>query len=557
LEKILSPNNATENLPKILEEAKSDKRFAYLSALVVDATDTGHWDVFRFMQKHILHLGAVSVASLLDAAGFGDVKAVYEVLTPKFDYSKLSPDFIGVSAIISNIPFANKKIAYFRTQNPNALIIAGGSGYFFSPEIALNNGADAVVIGKCEYALMNLLNFLHENKNTGESLRSAFQRLKPNDIQGVYTGENEIAPAPLVDMDEAPEVNFRLIHGRTSRFVRTLMSSYGCTVRDCDFCSAHVLNSRKYKYNSTKAIIKKMWDAQKEGVKGIFFGDDHMFGRGWQNIKELAIALINEKKKGLKMKISCQATIGSIYDNLSNKIVDLLESAGFVAFFFGVESTHDDDLEEMNASKKTSNKKAAAVFDALKGRMDSHAMCVLKPFVKKEDREKAPYSVVDSPEEIKGYRKKVMAMVDFLKKHGVRTAQFHSAVPLPGSGITKKFFDAGIVLKKVGGKYVDWSKYTGQYVVASSNPLESNRIMEDAYRRFYSAGSMAAAVARGVFAIPSYRKIRNAAASFFWKFGARCIMVGHCNTRATKNYIKSLKNGDFEFYKPGEAFVPC
>lgn len=522
---------------EMLEHARKSGKYSGLSALILDATNTEHWDVFRHFQSTALHLGAVSVASLLAEAGFGDVKAVYEVLTPKFDYSQLNPDIIGVSAIIANTPFANRKIRMLRKEKPDALILAGGAGYFFNPDMALDAGADAVVIGKAEYPVLQLLEKIVD-REPEESIRSAFMKNCLTGIKGLYTGEGEPVPADMVmKMDDVPDADFGLIAGKTSKRLRTIISSEGCTVRDCEFCTAKLLNNNRYRHNGAEAVARKMKKAQEDGVKHVFIADDHFLGRGYSNFFEIAKTIRNA---GLNVKWSAQLTMKSIYDRLNEGIVDLLARSNCSGVYFGVESIYDDELEQMNASKKTSYEMTKAVFEAFRDRISIHAMCVLKPFVKEGNPTNLDYAVEDTPKSRKTYRQRVMDMVDFLKQYGVRTAQFHSAVPLPGAKMSSRFFDAGIVLKKVGGMPVDWSKYTGQHVVASANPVESHNIMIDAYKRFYSLGGMVSSALK--------QKFRQAFLRSLGKF----IVFEHLNSPETRRYVKAIKSGDFEFYNPGE-----
>ena len=89
LERIVRPLPGTFLEPgefvKSADSLRDSSRLSGLSALVVDASDKSGWGVFKILQRSVLHLGALSIATLFKNLGM-DSKAVYEVLTPDFYY---------------------------------------------------------------------------------------------------------------------------------------------------------------------------------------------------------------------------------------------------------------------------------------------------------------------------------------------------------------------------------------------------------------------------------------------------------------------------------------
>jgi hypothetical protein len=168
--------------------------------------------------------------------------------------------------------------------------------------------------------------------------------------------------------------------------------------------------------------------------------------------------------------------------------------------------------------------------------------------VKPEHRESLPFSAEDSERGIQVYREEVRGLVDFLKKYNVRTAQFHSAVPMPGTEYPEKYQNAGIMLKRVGDKLIGWGDYTGQRVIASSNPLESYDIMIGAYKSLYNVFEIIKAFSLE----PPKSKLGHA--SFTGVVGPLIVCVD-THTKGTKGYLRALQKGDYEFYKPGESLV--
>lgn len=535
---------------RALELARSSGKFSDLSALVVDATGSREWDVFRILKKVILNLGPVYVASLLKSFGFKDVKAVYECLTPNFDYSELDPDLIGVSAILNNMPFANQKIRYFKKEKPNALIIAGGAGYSIDPEAALESGADAVILGKADYPLLELLKRIVE-QSTNRNLRAAFYHSDISGIPGVYTRRTrskELAPV-VKDLDEIPDIDFNLIQGEQSRLSRSLISSDGC-VHGCDFCSSVLLNSHVYRSRSPERVLEEMKAAKLSGIRQVFFVDDHAFGRAYrQGGYENLVKFLNEIKKA-DLGWVAQATVDSIERFIDKGIIDLLAESNCNVLCLGVESIDENAMSQVH-STKSSYTQLKRVLEAVKNTpIEIHAMLMIKPFVKQGMGSVLLYSTEDTEDGIIAYRREMIGTVDFLIANGVRSAQFHASSPSPGTKYARDCFNAGIVLKKVGGKPLDWTKFTGQYVIASSNPFESNRIMEETYDRFYSYGNIFAPCLE-IFRQPFGRTLMDV----FYKGYGRVVAHVYTHGKEAKRYTDALKRGDFEFYKPEERFI--
>lgn len=537
----------SEDFLRMVQEAKGSGRFSGLSAIVVDATDRdGEWDVFRFLQKHVLHLGAVSVATLLKEYGFKESKAIYEVLTPDYPYQKEKPDLVGVSAIMSNVSFANRRLEEFRRMWPDALLVAGGSGYTFDQAGAISHGAHAAFAGKAAYPLLEFLNRVASARLPGESLKNAFLRTDVGDISGVYVAGNPFSTAGLAPMvkslDAVPAADYSLIQGKQSKKVRPILDSEGCP-GNCDFCSAVLLNGKKYRACSAERVVDEMIAARKDGARQVFLNGDDPLARPYGKIVELCDAI-----RGANLGITwfTQARMSDIYHNLDKGILDELERAHCSMLAIGMESINDADLKNMNASGKNSYEMSQAVLGALKkSPIEVHAMLIVKPFVKPEHRGNLPFSAEDSEQGIRDYRGEVKGLVDFLKKNNVRTAQFLSAVPAPGTEYPEKYLNAGILLKRVGDKRIGWSDYSGQRVVASSNPLESYNIMIGAYKDFYRWSE----IARALSLEPPKSKLAHA--FFTGGVGPATVYFG-THTKGTKEYLRALEKGDYEFYKPWE-----
>jgi hypothetical protein len=122
--------------------------------------------------------------------------------------------------------------------------------------------------------------------------------------------------------------------------------------------------------------------------------------------------------------------------------------------------------------------------------------------------------------------------------------------------MAQNFADAGIILKEVGGEPVDWSKYTGQYVVASANPFASYRIMKNAYHRFYSGGAILEPLVAGTIDRFRFGNMRTAIKDAFFRGVGKGLVLVHDHSSESKRYNKALRAGDYTFHKHGEIYVP-
>jgi radical SAM superfamily enzyme YgiQ (UPF0313 family) len=327
-----------------------------------------------------------------------------------------------------------------------------------------------------------------------------------------------------------------------SKKVYVSRDSEGCP-GNCDFCSDRELNGGKYRACSAERVVEMFREAKKRGFKQVFLNGSDPLARPYGKIVEMCDAI---RDGNFGMTWFTQARMCDIYNNLEKGILDHLERAGCSMLAFGIESIRDEDLNGMNASLKNSYEMTKAVFEAMeKFPIEKHAMCIAKPLVLPEHRALLPFSAEDSEQGIRAFRGEMSELVDFLKKYKTRTAQFLFAVPSPGTKYPEMYQNAGILLKRVGDRRISWSDYSGQIIVASSNPLESRNIVIDAYREMYQWSEIIKAFSLE----PPKSKLGHA---FFTGIVGPATVYFGTHTKGAKEYLKALQRGDYEFYKPGE-----
>jgi radical SAM superfamily enzyme YgiQ (UPF0313 family) len=496
-----------------LESLKRDKSLNGLTALIIDSVEGGSvFDVFHHLKKVLFNLGTVTIASTLSEAGV-KAKAIYEALTPGINYETMQlPDIVGVSSIIGNIDKANKTIKLFNERG--AFVVAGGPAYHFTPEIALDAGADVVIQGDGEYTILSLIERLQKQRKDKECLKDVFKRTTLDDILGLYylrDGKmHYTGPAKLIkNLDESPMLDFGLIERENYRKralskVKSIITSMGCFYK-CKFCSVRERNLYKYRVKSPGRVIAEVEQALDEGYKEIFFSDDLFLGNP-RRVREICNTIIN---KGWQFNWSTQTRVDNVADNPD--VIYLMKKAGCNTLHFGVESIYEEVLQAFGKCI-TQKDIIEALRIAKENNMYTHAMMVIP---------------ADMP------REKIEETVRFLIKHGASTAQFCSEAPLPGTESHKELREKGIIIDSINGQKIGYRYYDGQHVVASKTPYESQMNLLHAYDVFYSWSNVKDSLLKRDFRTFRLRLI------------ARGIIRGW--KLANRDYLNGLKTGNIEY----------
>ena len=122
--------------------------------------------------------------------------------------------------------------------------------------------------------------------------------------------------------------------------------SRGCPF-DCEFCDITVLFGRKPRTKNSEQIIAELDSLYNLGWRGgVFFVDDNFIGNKRKLKEEVLPAIINwMEKKNYPFVFSTEASINLADDE---ELMRLMARAGFNAVFIGIESPHEESLEECN-----------------------------------------------------------------------------------------------------------------------------------------------------------------------------------------------------------------
>ena len=125
-----------------------------------------------------------------------------------------------------------------------------------------------------------------------------------------------------------------------SKPILTMNTSRGCPF-SCSFCSVGSIWGKQYTYFSTDRIIAEIeYLIKKFGAKGIYFREDN-FTLNLKRTEEFCEKLL---KKDIAIHWACETRV----DNLSEKLIELMSTAGCKAFYLGVESGSQKILDNIN-----------------------------------------------------------------------------------------------------------------------------------------------------------------------------------------------------------------
>lgn len=353
-------------------------------------------------------------------------------------------DVVGITAMGPQIARAYELADAFRARGRK--VVLGGPWVTLAPAEASLAHADAIVSGEAELVWRRCL----EDLAAGRS-------------EGVYRGERFIHPdeIPSVDVQDLQAVDwgrFRRSPFYRSYFHWPLIFSRGCPL-PCSYCAVQTFYKRTYRTRSTERVIDDVRRIKAVGGRNLLFLDDNPIGDP-EAAKELFRALIPEK-----IQWTSQCTIELARDP---ELLDLAARSGCVSLSIGLESIDPDVLKGI---KKGFNRPARYAEDlrALRARgIQVIALVMLGLDGQSPD-------VFDRT-------------VSFLRANKVSLVKFFTPAPYPGTEFHDRMLQSGRLRDE------DWSHYDYGSLLVEPTGMSSEQLragFDDAYRRFYSLGSIA------------------------------------------------------------------
>ena len=404
-------------------------------------------------------IGPVLLATILQQRGY-DARVYDESRTKLFRRGKLrreiaESDFVGASIISPAAERGYMILEQARKQNLRVKTGLGGAHASLLPEEARNH-ADVVVVGEAERVIEDAV----------------------NSLTGVVQGERvqNLDELPIADLNLVDGYEHRLLRERALGRVVPYSFARGCP-RGCFFCSVPLISGRKIRSTSAERMEYEVEQRYAEGYYiGMVTDDNHSIG----NMKKIRRDC-NERliRSGLGKRISLTIQDEAVLyktsgGDVDSDYLDSMRDAGVKRVMIGIETVNPEERKKAGKSGELEDV-VNCVSELHKRGINVHGFCIVG----------FPH---DNPETIR-------ETVAFCRRLGIKTAQFSTLTPFPG---TKLYEQMQGVLRDVAKK--GWNYYDGLQVMFEHPKMKSAELfrnMQDAWKRFYSWPRTIGYLARG------------------------------------------------------------
>lgn len=413
-------------------------------------------------------LGLCYIASVLREYGKYDVEIIdavvlglsNEQIKKKIEESK--PDVVGLaclSSVINKILIQISSIV--KEANPNIKTVVGGPYATANDKKLLdeNKNIDIILSGEAEFAMLDLVKALDENKSL-KNIKGIAYREKGKIIK---TETRE----PLENLDDLPFPAFDLLpdlklYSPAFRYKRlpmiSIATSRGCP-HTCIFCSSRVSG---YRYHSPEYIFNQFKYFKQLGVKEVAIVDEN-FALLNKRVEELCDLII---KNNLNITWSCAGVTIASLSGSNIKLIEKMAEAGCWYLAFGLESGNMNVLKNNQATKIQDLENVRKVLKACR----------------KNGITTKGYFILGLPTDTK---ETINETVNFAKSLPLDTVQFSFPVPYPGTA----FYDFAV---KSGGtmNLGDYTNMSGHAKDPAYMPVGVSKEwlkerQKRAYREFY------------------------------------------------------------------------
>jgi len=422
----------------------------------------------------------------------------------------LEADLVGISTITCTADRAFDIIKQIKSNEPDKPVIIGGPHVTFLSDEALDMGADFVVRGEGERALVELLDWF-EDKNEIENIAGLSYKIGSKHF---HNSKDEFDQRVL---DENPMPALELIEGIDKLKALPIQTSRGCPY-GCEFCSVIHMFGRKPRYVPIERVLAEIVKLKKLfPKKSIFFYDDN-FAINPKRTKKLLRKMIElAREKGLNLKWSAQIRVNATQDF---ELMDLMRRAGCNQVFVGIESINPKSLKSWHKKQTVEDiEQSIRVFH-------NYGMAIHGMFVFGSDE--------DDLNTIKQTLK-------FTRKNAIDTVMFSILVPLPGTPVFNRFEkDERLISRK-------WRDYDSHHVVFQPKKISpfllQRAVMLRAMPKFYSWWRIFARTIKSFLPSKKLRSysLRERLRVLFFSIYGHITIKKWRRQRPVKSFIKWLK----------------
>jgi anaerobic magnesium-protoporphyrin IX monomethyl ester cyclase len=254
-------------------------------------------------------------------------------------------DLVGISCLSDYWPQTRELTRELKRRGLR--VVLGGPHVTFVPQKALrDSGADFVVVGEGEGALLELLAVLAESGRP-EGVPGVATPKHPDPVQRELLPDLNALPFP--DWDQCPPAGYPPApHGGVAKNypIAPITSSRGCPYA-CSFCSSPYLWQRKIRFRDPENVVAEIEHmVLRHGVREIHFEDDNL------TLKRDHVAQICEGILRRGLEISWATPNGIRCDKVDADLLALMRRSGCYSVAFGIESANPEILRR--CGKKTS-----------------------------------------------------------------------------------------------------------------------------------------------------------------------------------------------------------
>jgi len=358
-----------------------------------------------------------------------------EILDENFDdFHFIEADLVGFTSFTSSANRAYEIADIYRKAGITTVM--GGIHVSMVPDEA-GKYIDVVVIGEAESIWGTVINDFEKNE-----------------LKKFYNGTLE----PLYD---SPPPAIHLYSPKTG--LGSLQTTRGCPM-NCDFCSVHIFNGRKYRYRPVEEVVKEFTRIPQERL---YIIDDDFYGYGKSHAKRAKEICKGFIDSGVKKQWYTFTSMNLASDP---EALDLMYKAGCRMVLLGIES---EIVEQLEASNKTTNLKVGVDnYEKVYEAFHTAGISVLGSFIFGLDS--------DTKDTIR-------RRTDYFINSSIDCIQAGMLTPLPGTGTYNTLKKENRILKNNFPK--DWERYTFfNNVIEPINMSheEFTELMHEEWERMYS-----------------------------------------------------------------------
>lgn len=410
-------------------------------------------------------MGLMYIAATLKQAGHEPglhdcVRDCNDLHILKQKISDWKPDFIGISAIATEIDLTRKIMDLIRTTLPDIPVIFGGSWPSADPEKAiLTFGADFVIQGEGELVFPELINALERGLPTDNipgTVSIVDGNIKVNPQPPLTEEQLNALPFPAWELlDDKLYSKMPSMAGVGSRRYMSVVTSRGCPFK-CSYC--HQTLGKVFRKRSAESVLAEMEELRfKHGFNEFEIIDDCF------NLdRERMFSILSGIRERLG-KVKLHFPNGLRSDRLEPEDMAVFKQAGTVSAGFAIE-TASPRLQQMIHKNLNIGKAVHAINAAVKAGIYSTG-----------------FFMIGFPTET---YEEALDTVEFATRTRLHRAYFSFTIPFAGTEVAEMAADK---LKCTNSDFNprDLNYFSTTINISAMSDSDLQKVFRLAYRRFY------------------------------------------------------------------------